>query len=154
MKEIEELLQIFGAAGHPDLAAALENISKITFYQKGEKLYGIGDIQSKVYLLLDGIIWCYFIDEVRSDITDCFMSDRFMAVNTADFFVEGNRVPSFVAMEALTDMRVLEIDADPLFSMLRRYPQLAGVYVNCLQNALNFQNEINYKRLYLPGKER
>ena len=41
MKEIEELLQIFGAAGHPDLAAALENISKITFYQKGEKLYGI-----------------------------------------------------------------------------------------------------------------
>ena len=24
MKEIEELLQIFGAAGHPDLAAALE----------------------------------------------------------------------------------------------------------------------------------
>lgn len=65
MKEIEELLQIFGAAGHPDLAAALENISKITFYQKGEKLYGIGDIQSKVYLLLDGIIWCYFIDEVQ-----------------------------------------------------------------------------------------
>lgn len=50
MKEIEELLQIFGAAGHPDLAAALENISKITFYQKGEKLYGIGDIQSKVYI--------------------------------------------------------------------------------------------------------
>ena len=42
MKEIEELLQIFGAAGHPDLAAALENISKITFYQKGEKLYEIG----------------------------------------------------------------------------------------------------------------
>ena len=47
MKEIEELLQIFGAAGHPDLAAALENISKITFYQKGEKLYEIGEVQSK-----------------------------------------------------------------------------------------------------------
>lgn len=47
MKEIEELLQIFGAAGHPDLAAALENISKITFYQKGEKLYGIGDTNQR-----------------------------------------------------------------------------------------------------------
>ena len=84
----------------------------------------------------------------------CVCVPDLCVTNTADFFVEGNRVPSFVAMEALTDMRVLEIDADPLFSMLRRYPQLAGVYVNCLQNALNFQNEINYKRLYLPGKER
>ena len=154
MKEIEELFQVFAAADYLDLAAALENISKIAFYQKGEKLYGIGDIQSKVYLLLDGILWCYFIDEVRSDITDCFMSDRFMAANTADFFIDGSRIPSFVAMEALTDMRVLEIEVEPLFAMLQRYPQLAMVYANCLQNALNFQNEINYKRLYLSGKER
>ena len=102
MKEIEELLQIFGAAGHPDLA----NISKITFYQKGEKLYEIGEVQSKVYLLLDGILRCYLIDDTRSDITDCFMSDRFMAANSADFFIESNRVPSFVGMEALTDASV------------------------------------------------
>lgn len=154
MKEIEELFQVFAAADYPDLAAALENISKITFYQKGEQLYGIGDIQSKVYLLLDGILWCYFIDEMRSDITDCFMSDRFMAANTADFFIDGSRIPSFVAMEALTDMRVLEIEVEPLFAMLQRYPQLARVYANCLQNALKFQNEINYKRLYLSGKDR
>lgn len=154
MKEIEELLQIFGAAGHPDLAAALENISKITFYQKGEKLYEIGEVQSKVYLLLDGILRCYLIDDTRSDITDCFMSDRFMAANSADFFIESNRVPSFVGMEALTDASVLEIDADPLFVVLQRYPQLARIYAHCLQNALNFQNEINYKRLYLSGKER
>lgn len=154
MKEIEELFQVFAAADYPDLVAALENISKITFYQKGEQLYGIGDIQSKVYLLLDGILWCYFIDEMRSDITDCFMSDRFMAANTADFFMDGNKIPSFVAMEALTDMKVLEIDAEPLFAMLQRYPQLARVYANCLQNALKFQNEINYKRLYLSGKDR
>ena len=132
MKEIEELFQVFAAADYPDLAAALENISKITFYQKGEQLYGIGDIQSKVYLLLDGILWCYFIDEMRSDITDCFMSDRFMAANTADFFIDGSRIPSFVAMEALTDMRVLEIELEPLFAMLQHYPQLARVYANCL----------------------
>ena len=107
-----------------------------------------------MYLLLDGILRCYLIDDTRSDITDCFMADRFMAANSADFFIESNRVPSFVGMEALTDASVLEIDADPLFVVLQRYPQLARIYAHCLQNALNFQNEINYKRLYLSGKER
>jgi len=154
MKEIEELLQTFAAADHPELVTALANISEITTYRKGEQLYEIGDVQSKVYLLLEGILRCYLIDDTRSDITDCFMADRFMAANSADFFIEGSRVPSFVGMEALTDASVLEIDADPLFEMLQRYPQLARIYAHCLQNALNFQNEINYKRLYLAGKER
>ena len=110
MKEIEELFRVFNAVGHPDLVTALEHISKVTFYQKGEKLYEIGEVQSKVYLLLHGILRCYLIDDTRSDITDCFMADRFMAANSADFFIEGNRVSSFVGMEALTDASVLEID--------------------------------------------
>ena len=149
-----EIIEALVPLKDPALIAMLAHFAEIHHYKKGEHIYDVGDMQKKIYILWSGILRCYFIDELQTDITDCFMSDRFMAVNTADFFVEGNRVPSFVAMEALTDMRVLEIDADPLFSMLRRYPQLAGVYVNCLQNALNFQNEINYKRLYLPGKER
>ena len=149
-----EIIEALVPLKDPALIAMLAHFAEIHHYKKGEHIYDVGDMQKKIYILWSGILRCYFIDELQTDITDCFMSDRFMAANTADFFVEGNRVPSFVAMEALTDMRVLEIDADPLFSMLRRYPQLAGVYVNCLQNALNFQNEINYKRLYLPGKER
>ena len=54
----------------------------------------------------------------------------------------------------MTEAKVLEISAKPLFDMLQQYPQLMKMYVWCLERALNFQNEINYKRLYLSGSKR
>ena len=103
---------------------------------------------------MDGILRCYMMDNTRAEITDCFMSGQWIAANSADFFLKGNETPSFVGAEALTEAKVLEISAKPLFDMLQQYPQLMKMYVWCLERALNFQNEINYKRLYLSGSKR
>ena len=41
-----------------------------------------------------------------------------------------------------------------LFDLMQQYPRMAKLYVRCLHQALEFQNEINIKRLYLPGNKR
>ena len=151
---VEELLRSFVQTEDSEIITQLGSISEIHCYQKGERLYEIGDVQSKVYLLMDGILRCYMMDNTRAEITDCFMSGQWIAANSADFFLKGNETPSFVGTEALTEAKVLEISAKPLFEMLQQYPQLMKMYVWCLERALNFQNEINYKRLYLSGSKR
>lgn len=154
MTAIEELLYSFIPTDNRELIEALGNISEVHTYKRKEHIYKIGDVQSKVYLLLDGILRCYVIDNTRTDLTDSFMTGRWMAINSVDFFIEGNKIPSFVGMEALTESNILEIEAEPLLEILKQWPDLTRLYAYCLQQALKFQNEINYKRLYLSGKER
>lgn len=154
MTAIEELLYSFIPTDNEKLIETLSSISEIHTYKRKEHLYKIGDTQEKVYLLLDGILRCYVIDNTRTDLTDCFMTDRWMAANSVDFLIEGQPIPSFVGMEALTEANVLEISVEPLLAFMKKCPKLAKLYAYCLQQALKFQNEINYKRLYLSGKER
>ena len=91
----EKALQSFIPEDSQEVMAQLVSISEIHCYQKSERLYEIGDVQSKVYLLVDGILRGYVLDDMQTDITDCFMTDRWMAANSADFFIEGSRKPSF-----------------------------------------------------------
>ena len=129
------------------------SLSEIVHYKKGDCIYDIGDIQKKVYVLIEGMLRCYFIDESQTEMTDSFMTEKGMVANSVEIFV-GKETPSVVGVEVLNETTVLEIPVQAVFDLMQQYPRMAKLYVRCLHQALEFQNEINIKRLYLPGNKR
>ena len=135
---------------NPELTGQLGSLSEIVHYKKGDCIYDIGDIQKKVYVLIEGMLRCYFIDESQTEMTDSFMTEKGMVANSVEIFV-GKETPSVIGVEVLNETTVLEIPVQAVFDLMQQYPRMAKLYVRCLHQALEFQNEINIKRLYLPG---
>ena len=132
---------------NPELTGQLGSLSEIVHYKKGDCIYDIGDIQKKVYVLIEGMLRCYFIDESQTEMTDSFMTEKGMVANSVEIFV-GKETPSVVGVEVLNETTVLEIPVQAVFDLMQQYPRMAKLYVRCLHQALEFQNEINIKRLY------
>ena len=149
-----ELIKEFMPFAQPQLVEKMSEISEIQHYRRGDHLYEIGDTQKKIYILLAGILRGYFIDEIQTEITDCFMTERWMIANSSEIFSGGGSTPSVIGVEVLVDSDVLEMPADTILLLIQEYPELARFYVQSLHQALTFHNEINRKRLYLPGNER
>ena len=78
--------------------------------------------------------------------TDSFMTEKGMVANSVEIFV-GKETPSVVGVEVLNETTVLEIPVQAVFDLMQQYPRMAKLYVRCLHQALEFQNEINIKRL-------
>ena len=56
--------------------ATLAHFAEIHHYKKGEHIYDVGDMQQKIYILWSGILRRHFIDELQTDITDCFIDRK------------------------------------------------------------------------------
>lgn len=109
---------------NPELTGQLGSLSEIVHYKKGDYIYDIGDIQKKVYVLLEGMLRCYFIDESQTEMTDSFMTEKGMIANSVEIFV-GKETPSVVGVEVLNETTVLEIRCRQfltLCSNIREWP--------------------------------
>ena len=126
---------------NPELTGQLGSLSEIVHYKKGDCIYDIGDIQKKVYVLIEGMLRCYFIDESQTEMTDSFMTEKGMVANSVEIFV-GKETPSVIGVEVLNETTVLEIPVQAVFDLMQQYPRMAKLYVRCLHQALEFQNEI------------
>lgn len=127
---------------NPELTGQLGSLSEIVHYKKGDCIYDIGDIQKKVYVLIEGMLRCYFIDESQTEMTDSFMTEKGMVANSVEIFV-GKETPSVIGVEVLNETTVLEIPVQAVFDLMQQYPRMAKLYVRCLHQALEFQNEID-----------
>jgi len=149
-----EIIEALIPLKDPSLTAMLAHFAEIHCYRKGEYIYDVGDMQKKIYLLWSGILRCYFIDELQTDITDCFMTKRGLIANTPEVFHGKGETPSVVGVEVLTDAMICEIPVQRVVLLMKQYPEMTGLYIHCLHQSLEFQNEINNHRLYLSGSER
>ena len=81
-----EIIEALVPLKDPALIAMLAHFAEIHHYKKGEHIYDVGDMQKKIYILWSGILRCYFIDELQTDITDCFMTEKGLIANTPEVF--------------------------------------------------------------------
>ena len=102
---------------NPELTGQLGSLSEIVHYKKGDCIYDIGDIQKKVYVLIEGMLRCYFIDESQTEMTDSFMTEKGMVANSVEIFV-GKETPSVVGVEVLNETSVLEIPVQAVFDLM------------------------------------
>ena len=137
----------------PELVKCLGSMAEIREYKRGEHIYDIGDVQKKIYFLMNGILRCYFIDELQTEITDSFMTECGMVANSPDIFL-GEEIPSVIGVEVLADAAICELPVENVLALMQKEPRLVKIYIHCLHQSLEFQNEINSKRLYLSGNKR
>ncbi len=134
---------------NPEVVRKLSEVTRIRRCEKGEIIYAIGDMQTNIYILLNGIVYCYFIDEMQSIITDCFVVERGYPVNT-----ENLKLPSMFTAQALVRTELLEIPADIAFDLMKEYPELLWEYIRFMQMALAYHWYISNKRIHYPAKKR
>ena len=116
-------------------------IAQICKLEKGESTIHIGEMQTRLYLLISGVIRCYFLDGLNQEYTDCFIIDPGYPVMTASI-----SQPSLISAEAVTTCELLELPMQDLMELLPKHLELMWAYNAMLQKALFFHWQIKTAR--------
>lgn len=127
----------------------LSDIARIRCCEKGEIVYAIGDMQTSIYILLNGIVYSYFINEIQTAITDCFIVERGFPVNTENF-----KLPSMFTTQALVRTELLELPIDETLELMQEYPEVLWEYVRFMQMGMNFHWYISNRRIHYPANKK
>ena len=131
------------------VVSEIKKAGQIRYFAPNEIIYDIGEVQKSVYILLKGVLYSYFIDETLTVMTDCFMTERGMPLNTFTL-----QVPSVFGMQALTDTEVFAFPVDDLRRMLQEHTEVAEEYMRYMQKDLLFHWYIGNKRLHLSATKK
>lgn len=130
-----EIIEALVPLKDPALIAMLAHFAEIHHYKKGEHIYDVGEMQKKIYILWSGILRCYFIDELQTDITDCFMTEKGLIANTPEVFQGKGETPSVVGVEVLADAMVCEIPVKRIILMMQQYSEMADyISIVCISH--------------------
>lgn len=101
-----------------ELRSEIIACSKFVSYPKRTLLADIGQIHKNIYFILEGAIRTYYVDRNDDDITSWLLFEGDLAISVYSFY---NQVPSFEAMETLTDTRTLVLSYDTLMRLYNKY---------------------------------
>lgn len=130
----------------------LDGLVKATTHrrlQKGEQVIQIGDPQSHVYFLLDGILRGYFIGADGQEVTDCIRFRRGDALTSCLPFEQ----PSPLSIQALVESEVLVLPTAALIELFQ-FPELVGIYNQYLQKALENHWRVKVALYQYTARER
>ena len=114
-----EIIEALVPLKDPALIAMLAHFAEIHHYKKGEHIYDVGDMQKKIYILWSGILRCYFIDELQTDITDCFMTEKgLMKSDAAIAAVSASALAIGVSVTSLTTGMTTDVNSYMFGSIL------------------------------------
>ncbi|WP_418603813.1 Crp/Fnr family transcriptional regulator [Hwangdonia sp.] len=109
-------------------------IKKITTFKRikaGTQLVKLGDVPSKAFMIVSGIIRCYLITESGKEFNKSFyLPISFVASLTALMKKE----PSTFVFEAVTDCKVYEINYYKIMDLCETNSVLKSLYTKILEN--------------------
>jgi len=122
---------------------------RTAFLKKGELLLELGEVESQISLLMDGILRGFQLDSNGRDITDCFVWRCGEAVMGSSRLGR----PAQISIEAMTDCQLFQIPAADVERLLREMPALQELYVRYLVDALERHWEVK-RIMYQPADQR
>ena len=87
--------------------------------KKKDYLLREGQVSSKLYFIVQGIIRAFYIDKNGEEVTTWFMQEKDFAFSVVSFY---NQIPSFENIVALEDTTVLYITYDQLAALYKEFP--------------------------------
>lgn len=109
-------------------------IKKITIFKRvkaGTRLVQLGDVPSKAYMIVSGIVRCYLITESGKEFNKTF----YLPVNfAASLTALMKRKPSTFVFETLTDCKIYEIDYYKIMKLCETNPDLKALYTKILEH--------------------
>lgn len=108
----------------------VKKISTFKRIEAGTQIVKLGDVPSKAYMLVSGIIRCYVITESGKEFNKSFYLPVSFAASLTALM---KRKPSIFVFEALTDCKIYEIDYYKLMRLCDTNSKLKDLYTKVLE---------------------
>ena len=141
-QKTDALTYMFGRSGVPfsqDVIADLANLAQEASFDKQETILGIGEKQSYLYIILQGMARSYYIDEKGNDITKLFMRENEFLIGEALFMEE-----SLEVFEAVEPLKCLQFDAKTFKEIMMSDPVFARMYISTLESTIRYKMRREY----------
>ena len=147
--EIRRLLTDLMLVSDPALLSELEAVAQIRRLKKGEHTIRIGEMQTKLYIMISGVVRCYFLDGLNQEYTDCFITEPGYPVMTASI-----SEPSLITAQAVVPTTLLELPMGTVARLMQEYTELLWLYNALLQKSLFFHWQIKTARYTYDALQR
>lgn len=121
----------------PELCQTIAEISQYITFSNNDTFLTIGQRQSNMLFLVDGIARFYYMDPTGKEHTQCFCTTPGYPL-----MVNINTAGSLSGAHAVGPLRAISIPALPVMQMFGSYPELMEFYNRTLNQALIFHAEI------------
>lgn len=129
----------------------LQNISNFKKVPTGTQIVKFGEVPSKVYLLVSGVIRCYLSTEAGKEFNKSFyLPISVMASLTA----LKNKSKSIFTFEALSDCEIYEVDYIKLMNLCEKNHGLNKLYTSVLEEVYTKYENRLVELISLDAKER
>lgn len=134
----------------PALLDTLSALAEVQHIPRGTVFLKTGEVQSKVFLLLNGVVRGYFVDVDGCEHTDCFCFRSGTPTMPPCAFDE----PSPENVAALTDCDLVVLPLKETMELVRTCPQLAELYARFLTDSMRLHNHTRHAICSLPARQR
>ncbi|TWO32917.1 Crp/Fnr family transcriptional regulator [Seonamhaeicola sediminis] len=131
--------------------AELEAITNYIKVPAGTELVGLGDVPSKIYLLVSGVVRCYLTTESGKEFNKSFyLPTCFFASLTALI----KKSPSIFVFETITDCKIYEIDYYKFRGLCKSHESINTLYSKVLEEVyMKYENRL-VELISLDAKDR
>ncbi|MFD0988776.1 Crp/Fnr family transcriptional regulator [Mariniflexile jejuense] len=113
-----------------DIVEELLKISDLKTVKAGNQIVKLGEIPSKVYMLVSGVVRCYISTESGKEFNKSFyLPITFVAPLTALI----NQCPSIFVFETLLDCELYEVDYKKFMELCKKYDDLNTLYTKIIE---------------------
>ena len=129
--------------------AALAQLAQEADFPRQTTILDIGEKQSYIYLILQGMARSYYIDEKGNDITKLFMCENEFLMGEALFMEE-----SLEVFEAVENLKCLRFDAKSFKEIVFSDPVFERIYISSLERTIRYKMRREYAFQCLNATER
>lgn len=134
----------------PAMLDALRELAEVQRLPRGTVFLRAGEVQSKTFLLLNGVVRGYFVDVNGGDHTDCFCFRCGTPTMPPCAFDE----PSPENLAALTDCELVVMPLEETMRLVRQYPELTELYARFLTDSMRLHNHTRHVICSMTARQR
>ncbi len=116
----------------------VNSLAKIVYFKKGDLIVRQDELQSHIYLILEGVFRGYYVNVEGKEITDCLgfrCGEPAMACTRLEEASE-------ISIESATDSKCLQLPIKEIIQLNHIYPELQQAYNHLLIQGIERHNSI------------
>ena len=135
--QLLEFLRMAFQTDHEQILDAISDIARMIAVPKGTSLFRAGDCTDKVFLLYDGIVRQYYLDENGDEITEWLPNCPGSVIYSSYKLKREDHAK--VSCDTVTDCRLVRFRAADLLELSERIPEFQQIRLRKLQETLERQ---------------
>ena len=134
-KQLSHIFQKYDVAVGQEILNEIVNLSTFRIIGKGTVIKHIGDSAASAGLVIEGMTWCYYIDDDGNDITRGFSVQGTFCMDEGILGFDS----AVTEWETLEDSTIMLFDVKDMKRLINKYDELKDAYIHTLELALKYK---------------